>query len=91
VAETSNQPGRTSETIGCVGTAVLWVALILHFFSDRIWDREPVLLKWFVIGYGLLVLAGLLYSVIAGKRDERMLGLVVLVLIAVAIAVGRLF
>ena len=91
MTETSNKPGRTSETVGCVSTVVLWVALLLHFFSDRIWDKEPAVLKWFVIGYGLLVLAGLLYSLVAGKRDERMIALVILVLIAVAIAVGRLF
>lgn len=91
VIETSKKPDRTSEAIGCVFTVVLWLALILHFFSDRIWDKEPALLKWFVVGFGCLVLISLLYSLVAGKRSERTIALVVLVVIALAIALGRLF
>jgi hypothetical protein len=91
MTKTSTKPGRTPETVGCVFTVVLWVALILHFFSDRIWDKEPPLLKWFIIGFGSLVLLSLLYSLVAGKGGEWVTALVILVLIAVAIAVGRMF
>jgi hypothetical protein len=82
---------RTEETLGCVFTIVLWVALLLHCLWDRIWDKEPAVLKWFVIGFGALVLIGLCYSLVAGKRSERVWALVILAIIAIAIAVGRMF
>jgi hypothetical protein len=89
MAEASNK--RTEETIGCVFTVVLWVMLLLHCFSGRIWDKEPAFFKWFFLGFGALVLISLCYSLVAGKRSERMWALVILAIIAMAIAVTRTF
>lgn len=81
-------PKRRDRTgsLGCLAIALLWVVLGLHFFADRIWDKEPPVLKWIVIGYGCLVLLGLLGSVVFGKRNERIASLVLLAIIAVAVA-----
>jgi hypothetical protein len=82
--ETKKQGG--SGAIGCVAIVLLWVILLLHFFADRIWDEEPAVLKWAVIGYGCLVLLGLLGSLVFGKRDEKVIGLVLLAVVALFVA-----
>ena len=44
------------------------------------------MLKWAVIGYGCLVLLGLLGSLAFGKRDERIAALAFLAVVAVGVA-----
>ena len=75
-----------SGAVGCVEIALLWVVLLLHFFADRIWDERPAILKWAVIGYGFLVLLGLLGSLVFGKRDEKVMALVLLAVVALSVA-----
>lgn len=84
---TEPEPKRRdrTETVGCLALLALWVVLGLHFFADRIWDKEPPVLKWVVIGYGCLVLLGLLGSVVFGKRDEKIIALILLAIIALAV------
>lgn len=77
---------RTEERIGCVFTIVLWVVLILHWFSDRIWDKEPAFFKWFFLGFGALVLIRLCFWLVAGKRRDRLSALVTLAFIAIVCA-----
>lgn len=85
---TSPEPKRRdrTETVGCLALLALWVVLGLHFFADRIWDREPPVLKWVVVGYGCLVLLGLLGSLVFGKRDERIGALILLAIVALGVA-----
>ena len=75
-----------SGVVGYVAIVLLWVVLLLHFFADRIWDEEPAILKWAVIGFGCLVLLGLLSSLIFGKRDEKVVALVLLAVVALFVA-----
>ena len=84
---TDTEPKRRdrSEALGCLAILALWVVLGLHFFADRIWDKEPAVLKWAVIGFGGLVLLGLLGSLAFGKRDEKVWALVLLAVIALGV------
>jgi hypothetical protein len=76
----------SSAAVGCVASVLLWVVLLLHFFADRIWDEEPAILKWGLIGYGCLILLGLLGSLVFGKRDEKVVALVLLTVVALFVA-----
>ncbi len=87
MADDEKRPQGTANAVGCAALILLWGVLLLHFFADRIWDEEPAVLKWVVIGYGCLVLLGLLGSLVFGKRDERIVALVLLAVVAVAAAV----
>src|SRR5262245_19191120 len=88
--EASKKADAVAERLGCLLTIVVWIALVLHFCGGWLWDKEPAFLKWIVIGYGALVLLGLVGSLIAGRRSERIVALAVLVIIALLVAVGRL-
>ena len=86
MTDTEPKPRKRSESLGCLAMVVLWIVLGLHFFADRIWDEEPPILKWIVIGYGCLVLLGLLGSVLFGKRDEKVIALIFLAVVALGVA-----
>jgi hypothetical protein len=88
---TAPEPKRRdrTETLGCLAILALWVVLGLHFFADRIWDKEPPVLKWVVIGYGCLVLLGLVGTVVFGKRGDKVGALILLAIIALAVAFLR--
>src|SRR5262245_6905554 len=88
--EASKKTDAIAERIGCWLTVVVWLALMLHFCGAWFWDQEPAFLKWIVIGYGGVVLLGMVGSLIAGKHSERIAALAVLVVIALLIAVRRL-
>lgn len=79
--ERKNSAARTP---GYVGIILLGILLLLHHFADRIWEEEPALLKWAVIGVGCLILLGLIGSLIFGTRDERIYALVFLAVVALA-------
>ena len=85
---TGTEPKRRdrSEALGCLAIVALWGVLGLHFFADRIWDREPPVLKWVVVGFGCLVLLGLLGSVVFGKRDEKVVSLIFLAIVGLGVA-----
>jgi len=83
------ESGKTGSAAGCVAIVLLWIVLGLHFFSDHIWEEEPAFLKWVVIGFGCLVLLGLLGSLVFGKRDEKIYALVVLAVVALGVVFLR--
>lgn len=89
VAADDSQQVRPN-TLGC-GTVILGMLLILHFFANRIWVKEPWPLRWFVIGYGFLILVNLTITVFIGTPDDRKWALGLLVFIVFIIAVGSLF
>jgi hypothetical protein len=86
MADGETKQRGNSGTVGCVAIVLLWAVLLLHFFADRIWDEEPAVLKWAVIGYGCLVLLGLVASLAFGKRDEKIGALVLLAVVALFVA-----
>lgn len=84
---TEPEPKRRdhSAAISCLPIVVLWTVLGLYFFADRIWGETPPILKWAVIGFGCLVLLGLLGALVSGKRDTKVGALIGLAIIAVGV------
>ena len=81
---------KTANRIGCFLQVVLWIAILMLLFWPDSWGPKPTWAKWIVIGYGVLILLGLLHGMIFGELGERIFSFIILTVLGIIMVLIRL-